>query len=164
MKFTIPTLTALLSLAAVVAEDRSISGTFESGDFDLMAFMPDSAADVARTLQVSPEAIRLWIKRFLLGGVSELQPNKSPGRPSKNPSQTTATTSVTISRQPKSTVASINGGHKSRYFSRWPLSAGRIPVSALLSCIEPSPHHPSSDMQTPPRRPRRTARLAARGR
>ena len=42
-----------------------------------------SIGDVARTLQVSCEAIRLWIKRFLLGGVSALQSMKSPGRPSK---------------------------------------------------------------------------------
>jgi len=39
--------------------------------------------DVARTLQVSAEAIRLWIKQFLLGGVPALQSKKSPGRPSK---------------------------------------------------------------------------------
>jgi transposase len=42
-----------------------------------------SIGDVARTLQVSAEAIRLWIKQLLLVGVSGLQSNKSPGRPSK---------------------------------------------------------------------------------
>lgn len=38
---------------------------------------------VAKMLRVSDEAVRQWIKRFLVGGVVGLRSKKSPGRPSK---------------------------------------------------------------------------------
>ena len=38
---------------------------------------------VANTLQVSAESIRLWLCSFLLNGVSSLKAKKSPGRPPK---------------------------------------------------------------------------------
>ena len=42
-----------------------------------------SLAKVARTLQVQRSTIRSWLKLYLLGGLSALTPQTSPGRPSK---------------------------------------------------------------------------------
>lgn len=42
-----------------------------------------SVAEVARLLRVSDEAVRGWLKAFLLNGLSGLRSKKSPGRPPK---------------------------------------------------------------------------------
>lgn len=39
--------------------------------------------DIAALLKVSPEAIRIWIRTFLIYGVDGLKSKKNPGRPSK---------------------------------------------------------------------------------
>jgi len=43
----------------------------------------ETVEKVAKMLRVSDEAVRQWIKRFLVGGVIGLRSKKSPGRPSK---------------------------------------------------------------------------------
>jgi len=40
-------------------------------------------SDIARTLRVSREAVRGWLKKYLLAGVRGLRAKKSPGRPPK---------------------------------------------------------------------------------
>jgi transposase len=42
-----------------------------------------SVGEVAAILTVSTEAVRGWIKRFLLDGIRGLEAKKSPGRPPK---------------------------------------------------------------------------------
>lgn len=50
----------------------------------ILAFAKDErVARVAELLQVTAEAVRQWIKRFLLGGVIGMRSKHSPGRPPK---------------------------------------------------------------------------------
>jgi transposase len=42
-----------------------------------------AVSEVARMLRVSQEAVRGWLKRYLLRGARGLQSKKSPGRPPK---------------------------------------------------------------------------------
>ena len=53
---------------------------------------------VANTLKLSAESIRLWLCSFLLFGVSSLNANKSPGRPPKL-TKTQALITVSASRR-----------------------------------------------------------------
>ncbi|MFN2206894.1 MAG: helix-turn-helix domain-containing protein, partial [Candidatus Promineifilaceae bacterium] len=50
----------------------------------ILAFAEGMAvSEIARLLKVSREAVRGWLKRYLLDGVKGTRAKKSPGRPAK---------------------------------------------------------------------------------